>query len=70
MQTDTQGREWLKLADAKEGYVELDSGFTCRNAGPAMLFRSEKGLYFFCDEGTHYIDGQADDGIYCIGIYP
>jgi len=69
---DTSGREYLKLADAKDGMiVELDGGFTCRRAGKAMLYHDRaKGLYFFCDDGSHYISGQADDGIHCIGMYP
>lgn len=69
---DSNGRPYLKLAEAKQGMiVELDSGFTCRNAGKAMLYANETGgLYFLCDEGTHHVKGQADDGIHCIGIYP
>jgi len=73
---DKNGREYLKLADAKQGMiVELDDGFTCRRAGKAMLYHDgakmgPHGIYFMCEEGSHYIDGQVDDGIHCIGIYP
>lgn len=68
---DKNGRDWFKLADAKQGMVELDGGFTCRKAGKAMLFLNGNGqYYFFCADGNHYIAGQADDGTHCIGIYP
>lgn len=76
---DINGRDYLKLADAKDGQlVELDDGFTCHAPGNVTLYKKEHyvsgtvcwGLYFNCDEGEHYIDGQADDGINCVGIYP
>ena len=62
----------LKLAEAFSGQVILlDDGFTCHVSGVTFLNGDEDGrLYFECDEGRHYIDGQADDGINCIGIYP
>lgn len=72
---DANGRPYLKLADAKQGMiVELDEGFTCRVAGKAMLFHDcvrggAEGIYFMCKEGSHFIRGQADDGIHCVGIY-
>jgi hypothetical protein len=65
----TSGRPYLKLSEARQGLIELDSGFTCRRAGPVMLFKDERGLYFHCDDGTHYLDGQADDGEHCVGVY-
>ena len=73
---DKNGREYLKLADAKQGMiVELDDGFTCRRAGRAMLYHDclsvgPYGLYFMCSDGSHLIQGQCEDGIHCIGIYP
>lgn len=74
---DKQGREYLKLDNAKAGMVvELDDGFTCHAAGKVTLEEDETGIYFTCkenhhvEENHHYIDGQADDGVYCIGIYP
>ena len=73
---DKNGRPYLKLADAKQGMiVELDDGFTCRRSSKAILFHDgwlegSYGIYFFCDDGTHYISWQCDDGIHCIGIYP
>lgn len=72
MTHDKSGRAYLKLTDAKDGMlVELDEGFTCRSAGKAMLYSDGSGaIYFNCDDGSHDISGQADDGIHCIGIYP
>lgn len=69
---DTNGRPYLKLADAKPGMiVEIDASFTCRKAGKAMLYWDHsRGIYFFCDDGCHYISGQCTDGIHCTGIYP
>lgn len=66
-----QVRTYLKLADAKEGLVELDTGFTCHVGGKTMLHRNKNGeLFFYCDSGKHEIAGQVEDGIHCIGIYP
>lgn len=71
MSHDKNGREYLKLSDAKAGQiVELYAGFTCAEAGPVVLLESKQGIYFLCSDGEHYIDGQANDGIHCIGIYP
>lgn len=68
---DLNGREYLKLADAKEGLIELDDGFTCHQGGKAMLYSDgDGGFYFYCNSGKHDIGGQADDGIHCIGVYP
>jgi hypothetical protein len=68
---DVQGRGYLKLSEAKAGdIVELDGGFTCHKGGTVELHYSPDGLYFYCDEGRHFIRGQADDDIHCIGIYP
>lgn len=68
---DLNGRKYLRLADAREGQmVELDDGFTCHCEGKVELLNNEHGLYFLCEDGTHHIHDQADDGIHCIGIYP
>jgi hypothetical protein len=67
---DRNGREWVKLSSLKGGEIlELDSGFTCRKAGPAHIHLDAEGLYFNCDEGKHYLDDQCDDGDHCVGIY-
>jgi len=66
-----QTREYLKIADAKADLeVELDNGFTCHEAGKALLHADEGGsLWFQCDNGQHFLAGQAQDGYY-IGVYP
>ena len=72
MTTDIGGRQYLKLADCVEGKtIELDDGFTCRPEGFAVVHVNSKGrAFFYCDNGTHFLDGQCDDDIYCIGVYP
>ena len=67
---DTDGRAYLKLSEAREGLIELDAGFTCRVASRAILYRDERGKFYFnCAEGSHFLDGQANDGEHCIGVY-
>lgn len=71
MQVDTNGREYLKLADAEPNQqVELDAFFPCIPQGKVQLHGEVNHLYFNCKDGKHYISNQADDGIHCIGIYP
>jgi hypothetical protein len=68
---DKQGREYLNINDAKHGLiVDLDDDFTCIQSNRVMLLKDNKGCYFECSEGKHYIVGQCDGGEYCIGIYP
>lgn len=65
-----QTREYLKITDAKAGMeVELDSAFTCHKSGKATLYDTEGLLWFHCDNGQHFLAGQAQDGYY-IGVYP
>lgn len=77
---DTQGRPWAKLNELKPGdKIELDDGFICTDMKIRTVFSDEHGLYFFCngpddslkEKGTehHYLDGQADDGEHCVGVY-
>lgn len=67
---DTNGRPWAKLSELEaHRLVELDGGFTCHKAGPVTLYQDEVGLYFECEDGRHYVSGQADDGEHCVGIY-
>lgn len=68
--TDTNGRPYLKLSEARDKQIiELDDGFTCQLPGQVVLCKDKLGIYFECDDGHHYIDGQADDGEHCIGMY-
>jgi len=68
---DKYGRKYLKITDAKEDQtVILDDGFTCHQAGKVTLRADGDRLWFACNDGRHYIDGQADDDIHCIGVYP
>lgn len=68
---DMQGRPYLKLNSAKERQIiETDGGFTCIGEGEKVeLLKDNHGLYFICEDGQHYIEGQADDGLHCIGLY-
>jgi len=66
---DINGREYLKVDEAKAGMdIELDDGFTCCRAGKSKLKEDMTGLFFDCEAGGHFIDGQLE-GNYYIGIY-
>jgi hypothetical protein len=69
---DLHGRAYAKLSQLKAGdKVELDADFDCCEAGLAEVFIDENGeLFFSCKCGRHQLDGQADDGEHCIGVYP
>jgi hypothetical protein len=73
---DRDGRPYAKLSELKSGdKIELDCGFTCVAAsilghgGYRTLFDIGKGLAFACNDGHHYLAGQADDGEHCVGVY-
>jgi len=67
---DNAGRPYAKISELKEGdEIELDSGFTCQRQGVHFVHDDGGRLYFNCVEGRHFLDGQADDGEHCIGIY-
>ena len=69
---DLMGVEYAKLGELKDNQtVELDSGFDCHKAGLTRIHLDSTGrAYFYCEEGRHYLDGQADDGEHCVGVYP
>jgi flavorubredoxin len=68
---DKDGREWVKLSNLKGGEtVELDHRFTCHSPGKVTVLLDDDGLYFTCDEGQHYLEGQCDDDDHCVGVYP
>ena len=59
----------MKLSDLSEGdIVVVDGGFTCREAGEVMVYEAVDGLYFECEHGRHYLDGQEDDDGNLVGI--
>jgi len=67
---DKNGREYAKLSQLEPGdEIELDTGFTCHKAGMTYVRRDHNGLYFLCDEGHHYLNGQADNGEDLVGLY-
>lgn len=67
---DRVGRHCLKLSDAKAGdTIELDGGFACCKSGKTLLYLAPDGLFFYCDNGRHYLCSEATDGIHCTGIY-
>jgi hypothetical protein len=61
-----------KLSEIKEGDVLIaDGGFTCIPEGRDLPVESDPDgkLYFLCQEGRHYLDGQlADDGDTLVGL--
>ena len=70
MTHDKQGRPWAKLSELKPGdTIELDAGFSCAHLGPREIVKDARGFYFICAQGSHYLDGQADDGEHCVGVY-
>ncbi|BCH33168.1 hypothetical protein MesoLjLc_50980 [Mesorhizobium sp. L-8-10] len=66
------GREWAKLSQLKLGdRIATDGDFTCGISNKTLAIeRDDHGLYVPCDEGNHYLDGQADDGEHLVGIWP
>lgn len=64
-------RSFAKVSEISAGDdIEVDSSFTCIAEGTRITVKiSSDGLYFFCDQGRHYLDGQLDDGDVYIGIY-
>lgn len=51
----------MRMAEIKDGdTVVLDAGFTCVKAGPITVRKDDRGLYFNCSHGRHYLDGQED----------
>lgn len=80
---DICGREYARLSQIRAGdMIEIDAGFTCREAGPALVLADKDGrLCFACSGGDapsrifrradrHMIDGQVgDDDDHLVGIY-
>ena len=73
---DLQGNSYLLASEAKAGLeIWLDEDFTCQRPGKQVLQSDANGeLFFPCDYGQHYIDGQLSGGeegvpLYYVGIY-
>lgn len=64
-------RAFAKVSEISTGdTIEVDGDFTCISEGSRVLVKSScNGLYFLCDQGRHYLDGQLDDGDVYVGIY-
>ena len=42
------------------GFTCVKGGFTCVKEGAVVVIQEDKnGLYFECEEGRHYLDGQV-----------
>lgn len=61
----------MKLSDIKPGdTVKLDGGFTCHDGGLALVHEDSRGLFVFCRDGRHYLDGQEDACGNLVGVFP
>jgi len=70
---DINGRAYATVAEVKKGTkLEVDEDFTCiDNKTVVVVKEDELGLFFECEEGHHYLDGQIDintDSFY-VGLY-
>lgn len=68
---DRAGRPYAKLSEIIPGeVVTVDSCFPCMSPGHKVVFEDDKGKpYLVCDDGRHFLDGQADDGEHLVGVY-
>lgn len=70
---DLQGRPYLPCTEAKACQtIWLDGDFTCHAPGPVVIVEytdANKSLYFQCNAGIHFLDGQRKGTIY-LGLYP
>ena len=71
MTHDASHVEWAKLSELHEGdKVKFDNGFDCLPSDVHItVCQNDHGLFVPCSEGQHYLDGQADDGEHCVGVY-
>lgn len=45
-------------------------GFDCVCGGAVVIVkRNEHGLYFLCDKGKHYLDGQLNEDNEYVGLF-
>lgn len=53
-----------------EDRVLCDDGFTCVAPWSIVtILQDEAGMYFECDEGKHYLDGQLGEGGTLVGLF-
>lgn len=58
-----------KLSDVKAGDRLLtDNGFTCVEQTDVVVKQDENGLFFECDDGKHFLDGQVDGAGNLVGL--
>jgi hypothetical protein len=60
----------VKMADIQVGgRIVIDGGFTCQDSKEMEVKADSKGdLYFECDHGKHYLDGQEDEHGNLVGV--
>jgi hypothetical protein len=64
-------KQFANFADVKVGdKMEIDSRFSCHDPGIVEIKEHPvNGLFFDCDAGHHYLDGQKDEFDYLRGMY-
>lgn len=60
----------MKISDVRVGdRLIADGGFDCMMEGREVtICRDPDGLYVWCNEGRHYLDGQVSDDGELIGF--
>ena len=57
------------LNDLKEGAtIVIDADFTCAKEGEHKVCVDDRGFYFKCSHGKHYLDGQEDESGKLVGV--
>ena len=71
---DKQGREYLKIANAKVGMkIVCDGGFDCVEQFETVRLNQDSTtgmFYFICAHGRHYIGVHDISDDYVVGLYP
>lgn len=63
------GPDHLTLSDLVVGSnVMLDEGFTCHRSGVTQVVEHKGFIGFWCDDGFHDFNGQANDNGVLVGI--
>lgn len=61
--------KYAKLSELKEGdTVFVDEDFICMGTGKKTVYKDEGGLFIYCDEGEHYLDGQLNEDDELVGV--